>query len=69
MSIEKRMNKLMRKFLWGSVEGKKKMSWVNWTKISTSKQHGGLGVKNLRLTNKSILAKWVWRNSTQRGAL
>ncbi|XP_026451670.1 uncharacterized protein LOC113351996 [Papaver somniferum] len=42
------------------------MAWVNWTKVSLLKKNSGLGIKNLRLTNKSILPKWSWRYATQR---
>ncbi|XP_026429098.1 uncharacterized protein LOC113325076 [Papaver somniferum] len=61
VSIEKRMVKLMRNFFWGDVEGKKKVAWVSWIKVCLPKKNGGLGVKSLRVTNKALLAKWVWR--------
>lgn len=29
--------------------------------VTNDKKEGGLGVKNLRLHNKSLLFKWLWR--------
>lgn len=30
---------------------------------------GGLGVKNLKLTNLALLSKWVWRYTKEKNAL
>ncbi|KAL6585288.1 hypothetical protein OROMI_004577 [Orobanche minor] len=52
---------LQRNFLWGSlVGGGRKVAWVSWSKVCESKDCGGLGVKDLRLFNLSLLGKWVW---------
>jgi len=34
---------------------------VKWTKISKPKDKGGLGIKNLRRMNISLLCKWWWK--------
>lgn len=36
------------------------MHLVKWDVISKKKENGGLGVKNLRLHNLSLIARW-WR--------
>jgi hypothetical protein len=33
---------------------------VRWSKFCRSKKNGGLGIKNLRLMNISLLCKWWW---------
>lgn len=45
------------------------MSWVSWLKICNLKKNGELGIRNLRLVNKSLLAKWQWRYARDKHAL
>lgn len=40
---------------------KRRMHLVNWQKVMRNKEAGGLGVRNLKLHNKSLLCKWLWR--------
>ncbi|XP_026435207.1 uncharacterized protein LOC113332924 [Papaver somniferum] len=53
VAVEKKLTKIMRNFLWDSSEDKRKMCWVSWKKICTPISKGGLGAKNLKLTNFS----------------
>lgn len=69
VSMEKRMIKIMRNFLWGTVEGRKKLVWVSWKKLCVPNVNGGLGVKNLRRINQSLLVKWIWRFSKSKTSL
>ncbi|GJX87031.1 hypothetical protein Tco_0337805 [Tanacetum coccineum] len=39
----------------------KKASWVNWNKVLTAKERGGLGVSSLYALNRGLMCKWVWR--------
>ncbi|XP_026428327.1 uncharacterized protein LOC113324223 [Papaver somniferum] len=43
VSVEKKLNKLMRNFLWDSTEERIRMCWVSWLKICKPKHLGGLG--------------------------
>ncbi|XP_026378047.1 uncharacterized protein LOC113272427 [Papaver somniferum] len=45
------------------------MAWVNWQIINLTKEQGGLGVKNFRIANKTLLAKWIWRYTKQKQSL
>ncbi|WMV44892.1 hypothetical protein MTR67_038277 [Solanum verrucosum] len=50
-----------RSFLWkGSYEGHK-FHLVKWENVIMPKQHGGLGIRDLKKHNKSLLTKWWWR--------
>ena len=40
---------------------------VKWSKIFKSKNKGGLGIKNIRRQNISLLVKWWWKLDTQQG--
>jgi hypothetical protein len=53
--------RLQRKFLWGGVSNRRKINWVKWEEVCKPKKEGGLGVRDLRLTNLSLLAKWRWK--------
>ncbi|PNX73974.1 ribonuclease H, partial [Trifolium pratense] len=53
--------KIQRKFLWSGLSNKNKISWVKWDDVCRPKKDGGLGVRDLKLTNLSLLAKWRWK--------
>ncbi|XP_026396984.1 uncharacterized protein LOC113291698 [Papaver somniferum] len=69
VAVEKELNIIMRRFLWGEEGDQRKMSWVSWLKICNLKENGGLGIRNLRLVNKALLAKWHWRYAREKQAL
>ncbi|XP_057440409.1 uncharacterized mitochondrial protein AtMg00310-like [Lotus japonicus] len=60
--------KLMRSFLWGSDQGRKRISWVAWEQICKSQQLGGLGLGFLGWKNKALLLKWAWRFGKEKEA-
>lgn len=47
---------IQRQFLWGG----NKISWVKWTRVCQPKSNCGLGVRDVRVVNLSLLAKWRW---------
>ncbi|KAL5191687.1 putative mitochondrial protein [Glycine soja] len=38
----------------------KKIAWVSWTQCCASRDAGGLGIKDFRILNNSLLIKWKW---------
>jgi hypothetical protein len=46
---------------------KKKYNLVKWELICKSKKQGGLGIKDLRRMNISLLCKWWWRLEKEEG--
>ncbi|CAN1301181.1 Putative ribonuclease H protein At1g65750 [Linum perenne] len=50
----------IRKFIWGSVEGARKIHNINWEMVCKPKNLGGLGLRNARDLNKAFLMKIVW---------
>jgi len=56
-----RVVKIQREFLCEGVGGGKKISWVKWETACQNKKDGGLRVKDIRVMNVSLLAKWRWR--------
>jgi hypothetical protein len=59
--VIKKITRIQREFLWGGVRGGKKISWVKWSVVCKEKRNGGLGVKDIRVVNLSLLTKWRWR--------
>lgn len=42
---------------------------MRWDNVITPKGAGGLGLGNMELKNRALLAKWWWRFEEERGAL
>ncbi|CAJ2663797.1 unnamed protein product [Trifolium pratense] len=59
--VIKKVTRIQRDFLWGGVNGVKKLSWVKWKVVCQQKKKGGLGIRDLKMTNLSLLLKWRWR--------
>jgi hypothetical protein len=47
----------------------RKINWVKWSVVCKDRKNGGLGVRDIRLVNLSLLAKWRWRLLTPGRAL
>jgi hypothetical protein len=60
-SVWREMVKIQRKFLWSGLTTQRKISWVRWDEVCKPKKDGGLGIRNVKLTNDSLLAKWRWK--------
>ena len=68
-SVIEDLDRIRRKFLWGGCSQASKICWISWDKVLTPKSKGGLGVINLRASNLSLLAKWLWRVKTDHDSL
>ncbi|XP_026438254.1 uncharacterized protein LOC113336795 [Papaver somniferum] len=69
ISVAKKLEKLMRNFLWGDTINKKSLHWRSWKKVSVPKSEGGLGIRNLKVTNDALLTKWLWRYGEEKMSL
>lgn len=49
--VAKEIERIIRKFLWGSCNSTRKRSWISWSKVSLPKCRGGIGIKELKLVN------------------
>lgn len=60
-SVGKEIDKIQAAFLWGDSKVKKKVHLVKWQDVTMDKKLGGLGIRNLKVVNNCLLAKWWWR--------
>jgi len=52
---------IQRRFLWAWGKDKRYIPWFSWDNVCKSLEEGGLGIKDVRLFNSVLLAKWKWR--------
>ena len=60
--ISEGIDRVNRNFLCGSSETAKKTHWVNWEKVTKTKEEGGLGIQLTKGRNLALLAKLSWRH-------
>jgi hypothetical protein len=59
--VVKAVIRIQREFLWGGVKGGRKINWISWKTVCREKKDGGLGVRDVRVVNISLLTKWRWK--------
>ncbi|GMJ04569.1 hypothetical protein like AT3G24255 [Hibiscus trionum] len=67
-SVADKLNSLIAKFLWGP-NSNRPIHWIKWNNLVKPKEHGGLGFFDLRLKNRALLNKWIWRYSVEPDSL
>lgn len=67
--MEGRIDALRRNFLWNGEKESKGYNLVKWKTVLLLKKQGGLGIKNLRKQNRSLMMKWLWRFTREEQAL
>jgi hypothetical protein len=61
IKVWKKIRRIQRDFLWGARGDRKKVNWIKWDVVCQPKRLGGLGVRDIRAVNISLMAKWRWR--------
>ncbi|MCI08983.1 putative non-LTR retroelement reverse transcriptase, partial [Trifolium medium] len=61
IQVWKQVRRIQREFLWGGKSGRKRINWVKWDDVCKPKSEGGLGVRDIRAINISLLTKWRWK--------
>jgi hypothetical protein len=55
------LTRFIQEFWWGVENGKRKTAWIAWKLLTQKKCGGGLGFKDLRIFNQTLLARQAWR--------
>lgn len=55
------------RFFWQSDNQKKKYRLIKRNNICQPKDQGGLGIQNIEIKNKCLLAKWLWKLINEEG--
>ena len=63
------LDRILRRFLWGGSSNKRKVHWVDWNSVCNLKENGGLGIVDLKLRNRALLNKWIWRYGEESDAM
>lgn len=61
------LDRQRRSFFWQGGGQKRKYHLVKWELICRSKKKGGLGIKDIRKMNISLLCKWWWKLENESG--
>jgi hypothetical protein len=61
MAVIEKIEAIMRRFLWSGSSVEKKINWVAWDTLTSTKNKGGLGLSKLQHVNDALLLKWTWR--------
>lgn len=67
-SIINQLERLQRNFLWGSTGCTRKIHWVWSNEVCRPVDSEGLGLKDLKGTNRAVLNKWIWKFGSNRNA-
>ncbi|KAE8658066.1 hypothetical protein F3Y22_tig00116975pilonHSYRG00163 [Hibiscus syriacus] len=67
-TVASKLNKVIARFLWGAASGRA-IHWVKWDQVYKPKEFGGLGVVDLKLKNRSLLNKWLWKFGEESSSL
>lgn len=59
--ITKILDKIIRDFIWGTTQERKKMHLIAWDTVTLPKDLGGLGIQKTAIRNKVILNGLAWR--------
>nr|GEZ55497.1 RNA-directed DNA polymerase, eukaryota, reverse transcriptase zinc-binding domain protein [Tanacetum cinerariifolium] len=63
------LESIRRNFFYGVDGSYRKLAWIGWNMVLTSKKNGGLGVSSFFAHNRALLFKWVWRFLTNGSSL
>ena len=59
-SVCHNIDSIVRRFIWSDRDNGRSLNLVNWGTISSPNRYGGLGIRETRLMNVSLLRKLIW---------
>jgi hypothetical protein len=67
VGVRKRLDFFRSRFFWQGDGHKKKYRLTKWDIICRPKDQGGLGIEDLKLKNRSLLSKWLFKLINEEG--
>lgn len=67
VGVRKKVDFYRARLVWQADEDKKKISSSELENLLYAKTVGGLGIIDLDLFNKALLAKWLWKLESETG--
>nr|GFA43666.1 RNA-directed DNA polymerase, eukaryota [Tanacetum cinerariifolium] len=61
IGVLNQLESIRQNFFYGVDGSDRKLAWIGWNMVLTSKKNGGLGVSSFFAHNRALLFKWVWR--------
>ena len=68
-SVCEDINSVFAKYWWGQTRSEKKIYWINWKRLCTPKNRGGMDFWDIHAFNFAMLAKQAWRLVTRSHSL
>lgn len=65
VTVCNKLEAIIRRFLWSGVGHTRNVHWVCWNKVCKFKADGGLGLVEMKLKNRAMLNKWLWRFASE----
>lgn len=65
-SVNNRLDRICRNFLWGSTDERKKLHPISWDIVTKPKAEGGLGLRRSEDRNKALVGSLAWRAATSK---
>lgn len=53
------LDKIVKKFIWGTNDGRRGLHLVKWNTVICPRNRGGLGIQDTRCSNTALLGKLV----------
>ena len=69
VAVIEQIERIMRGFLWAGASEERRMHWVSWDVVTTTKKMGGVGVSKLSDVNVALLVTWAWRFKSDKDCL
>ncbi|KAK9990735.1 hypothetical protein SO802_025720 [Lithocarpus litseifolius] len=68
-SLCNELTSMIRNFWWGQKHDERKMAWLSWDKLCAPKEAGGMGFRQIKQFNLTLLAKQGWWLQTMQDSL